>query len=131
MRSVALGALVLFAALGSVCREPQVLIRPSCRFRVVDEATGLPIPDVKISVFTLYDTRDTVGRWELATDEWGLAGMHSILTPKRVEDAKGRKTDLYSYIAALQAEGYQYYSLRINRQSITVRLARGFPVACS
>jgi len=129
MKRIRLGALVLLLALVPGCRAPQIVIRPGCRFRVVDDDTGMPVPDAKITVVTLYATQDTVGCWEFTTDELGMAAMSTVLVPGHRETALGRKARQYSYVAALQAPGYEYYSLRISSRTIVVRLTRGFLIA--
>lgn len=129
MSRIRFGAVILLLALIPGCRPPQVLIRPGCRFRVIDDNTGMPVPDARITVVTLYAMRDTIARWEFTTDELGMAAMATVRVPKQHEAASGRKARQYSYVAALQAPGYQYYSLRISRGAILVRLTRGFPVA--
>jgi len=129
MNRIRLGALVLLLALVPGCRAPQVVLRPGCRFRVIDDNTGMPVPDVRITVVTLYATQDTIGRWEFTTDELGIAAMSTVRIPSHHEAVRGRKARQFSYVAALQAPGYQYYSLRISCRAIVVRLTRGFPVA--
>jgi hypothetical protein len=129
MRRIRFAALILLLALVPTCRAPQVLLRPGCRFRVVDDNTGMPVPDVKITVATVHALRDTVGRWEFTTDELGMAAMSTVRVPRNHEAVVGRNPRQYNYVAALQASGYQYYSLRISGRAIVVRLTRGYPVA--
>ena len=120
----------LFALLAAACLPRLVTIRPGCEFRVVDADTGLPIPDAKIRVVTLNAERDTVGTWNLRTDELGLAGMATVRELKRREVGGASKPDAYDFIAGLEAEGYQYYSLRIAPGLVVVRLSRNYSVAC-
>ena len=120
----------LLVLLGAACRPQYLTIRPGCTFRVMDEDTGLPIPDAKIRVVTLNAERDTVGTWNLRTDELGLAGMATVRELKRREVGGASKPDAYDFIAGLEAEGYQYYSLRIAPGLVVVRLSRNYSVAC-
>jgi hypothetical protein len=123
-------AFALLALLGAACRPQLVTIRPGCEFRVMDAETGLPIPDAKITVVTLYAAKDTIGRWSFRTDDQGFAGMATIREARRREALAGRKPGNYQFVAGLQAKGYQYYSLSVTSGRVVVRLTRGFPVAC-
>jgi hypothetical protein len=125
-----LAAFALLALLGASCHQPMVTIRPGCQFRVMDGETGLPIPGAKITVVTLYAATDTIGRWDLVTDDEGYAGVKTIRETLRKATLAGRKPDAYEFIAELKAEGYQYYSLRIAPGPVKVRLSRNYFVAC-
>ena len=120
----------LFALLAAACLPRLVTIRPGCEFRVVDADTGLPIPDAKIAVVTLYAAKDTVGRWNFVTDDLGYAGMAAVRETRHKVVLAGRKPGNYQFVAGLQAEGYQYYSLSIAPGLIVVRLSRNFRIAC-
>jgi hypothetical protein len=120
----------LLALLGAACQPRLVTIRPGCEFRVMDADTGLPIPDAKIAVVTLYAAKDTVGRWSFVTDDLGYAGMATVRETRRKEVLAGRKPGSYQFVAGLQASGYQYYSLRITPGLVVVRLSRNFQIAC-
>lgn len=126
-----LAPLALLALLGASCHQPMVTIRPGCLFRVVDGETGLPIRAAKITVVTLYAAADTIGRWNLVTDDEGYVGAKTIRETLRKETLAGRKPGGYEFIAGLQAEGYRYYSRRIAPGLVVVRLSRNYFVACS
>jgi hypothetical protein len=130
MRAFLTGSVMALALLGASCRQPTVTIRPGCEFRVMDADTGLPIQDARITVVTLYAAKDTVGRWNLVTDDEGYAGIVTIRETRRREALAGRKPVAYQFVAGLQAEGYQYYSLSIVPGLVVVRLSRNYPVAC-
>jgi len=123
-------AFALLALLGVACPPRLVTIRPGCEFRVMDADTGLPIPDARITVVTLYAAKDTIGRWSFVSDDDGFAGMATVRETRRKEALAGRKPGAYLFVAGLQAEGYQYYSLRIAPGLVVVRLSRNFQIAC-
>ena len=82
------------------------MIRPGCRFRVIDDNTGMPVPDEDNGCHGLCDAKDTIGRWEFTTDELGEAAMSTVReTRTSARQRLARKPGSYSF-AALQAPGY-------------------------
>jgi hypothetical protein len=120
---------LLALILAAGCREPELILRPGCRLRVVDDVSGLPLSDVKMTVMTIQAGADTVRRWSFATDEDGVVGFGSERVRRREEKAAGRDKGPYECVVACECTGYQYFSQRITRPAHTIRMTRGFLIA--
>lgn len=130
MRRLAATAFVLLVvSCGRFRPNEWVIIRPSCGIRVVDEVTGFPLANVRVTIVTLYGGVDTVGSWTYTTDEDGVVGIASDRSSRRAETLKGRKGAGYIYIATFEGYGYCYFSQRITANRHLVRLSRDFPIA--
>jgi hypothetical protein len=123
---------LLLALLCGGCRlfrEPTVLVRPGCQIQVIDNETGLPASDVRITIVTLYNRSDTVGVWHYTTDDFGAVAIPSEKATKRSEAKVGRREPVYEFIAIFEGGEYQYYSEHISNGAHTVRLSRNYLMA--
>jgi hypothetical protein len=122
--------LSLFAGCSILNPDPEVVLRPGCRIRVVEDVTGLPIDSVSVTVFTLYDDRDTIGNWNYLTDDEGVVTFTSEKSRRSREQAQGRGKGKYTFIVACQdSRSFRYFSQRLYGGVQTIRLSRGYLMA--
>jgi len=130
-RLSAIGYLLsLFVGCSILSPDPTIVIRPGCRIRVLDDATGVPIDSLKLTIITLYNGSDTAGRWTYTTDNNGVVEILSERARRSREILAGRGRGHYVFVAACEdSPDFRYFSQRIFGGSQTIRLNRGYMLA--
>lgn len=125
LQRLLIGILLLSVGCGLLRQQTPGVLRPGCEIRVYDLQTGIPLPQVKVTVITLFEGRDTVGCWSFFTDDAGIVVFPSL----RFATATRQRSGRYDYVVLLELAGYIVHSQRLVAPFHRIALSRVYMMA--